>query len=73
MAESLVELLDGDRDDAISFPDFLQVAGQLWCCSQYQAGHGADVVLLAACVQGDAPLCCPPALRPHAVAYAVLR
>lgn len=25
LAESLLELMDGDRDDAVSFPDFLRV------------------------------------------------
>ena len=33
LAESLVELMDGDRDDSVSFPDFLQVGaalGMLW-------------------------------------------
>ena len=32
LAEALLALMDPDRDDAVSFPGFLQVGGCVWVC-----------------------------------------
>ena len=50
LAESLIELMDGGRDDAICFPDFLQVRALPWCT--LWSCCGCAVVVLPCCFPG---------------------